>query len=353
MTHHRRLLAAVPLILGVSVGITACGGSDDATTSGSSDSFTVGISNPQAAQPILKLTQDSFTQAAQQEGIAVKALDAALDPAKQVTDVDQLVAQHVDAIVVYPLDANSLKPALDRAEKAGIKIIGWAALASPTSPAGVYSTSVDTGGSYRGSKLLGDYVKEQLGGSGRVLGVGLATPVPALETMVSQYKATVTEGTDIDWLGRVDNTTDDIAGAQKVVATALTKYQNNVQAIMAYNDSSAIGAAVAAKAAGLSDVVIVGQNGDEDGVKAVQDGRMSATVDLVPWRTGLILATLTRAVLDGKTVPTYVTSPSELYTKANLGDRLAWDDAESQIKAGTLSCADGGGCPDEIAELAK
>jgi ribose transport system substrate-binding protein len=346
---------ALALALGASLTLAACGSGSDSGSSGGGGKgdFTVGISNAQGAQPILKLTQDSFTAAAKRDGIKVKALDAQLDPAKQVTDVDQLVAQKVDLIVVYPLDANSLKPALNRAKAAGIKVVGWAGMASPDADPGVLTSNVDTGGSYRGSKLLGDYVKTRLGGKGKVLGVGLGIPVPALETMLAQYKKNVTDGTDITWTDRVDNPTDDIAGGQKVVATALTKYQNDVQAIMAYNDSSAIGAAVAAKAAGLTDVVIVGQNGDDDGVKAVEDGRLAATVDLVPWRTGLILEAVSKAILDGKKVPAYVESPTELFTKENLADRLPWDEAKSKITSGAMTCADGGGCPDDVAALVK
>lgn len=352
---RRRFAAVLPLALGASLVLAACGSGSDSGSDGAGgkSDFTIGISNPQGAQPILKMTQDSFTAAAKRDGITVKALDAQLDAAKQVTDVDQLVAQHVDLIVVYPLDANSLKPALKRADAAGIKVVGWAGLASPDADPGVMSSNVDTGGSYRGSKLLGEYVNKELDGEGNVLGVGLGFPVPALETMLAEYETNVTEGTSIKWLGRVDNPTDDIAGGQKVVATALTKYQNDVQAIMAYNDSSAIGASVAVKAAGLKDVIIIGQNGDEDGIAAVKDGRISATVDLVPWRTGLILETISKALLDGEKVPSYIESPSELYTQDNLGDRLAWDDAKSKIESGSITCADGGGCPDDVAALVK
>lgn len=101
-------------------------------------------------------------------------------------------------------------------------------------------------------------------------------------------------------------------------------------------------------------MVIVGQNGDQDGVDAVKDGRISATINLVPWRTGLILETLTKAVLAGeKGVPAYVESPSELVTQETAADYLGWSDAVSQIKAGTLSCASGGGCPDGVMALDK
>ena len=350
----RRLPAALALVLGTSLVLSACASSSDSGSSsgsGSDKKFTIGISNPQGAQPILKLTQDTLTSAAKRDGIEVKALDAQLDPAKQVTDVDQLVAQKVDLIIVYPLDQNSLKPALKRASDAGIKIVGWAALPSPKADLGLLSSNVETGG-MRGSQQVGDFVKKQLDGKGKVLGVGLGAPVPALDLLMKQYQETSTEGSDISWLGRVDNPTDDIAGGQKVVATALTKYRNDVQGIVAYNDSSAIGAAVAAKAAGLGDVLIVGTNGDDDGIAAVEDGRIDATVDLVPWRSGLILETISKALLEGEKVPTYVETTSVLYSKDNLGERVDWNDAAGKIADGSMTCADAG-CPDDVAALLK
>ena len=87
---------ALALVIGASLTLAACGSGSDSGSSGGGGGkgdFTVGISNAQGAQPILKLTQESFTAAAKRDGIKVKALDAQLDPAKQVTDVDQLVAQ--------------------------------------------------------------------------------------------------------------------------------------------------------------------------------------------------------------------------------------------------------------------
>jgi ribose transport system substrate-binding protein len=352
----RRLSAALALVLGTSLVLSACASSSDSGSgsdggSGSGKKFTIGISNPQGAQPILKLTQDTLTAAAKRDGIEVKALDAQLDAAKQVTDVDQLVAQKVDLIIVYPLDQNSLKPALKRATDAGIKVVGWAALPSPDSDLGLLSANVETGG-LSASVQVADVVNTQLGGKGKVLGVGLGAPVPALDLLLKQYQELVTEGSDISWLGRVDNPTDDIAGGQKIMATTLTKYRNDVQGVMAYNDSSAIGAAVAAKAAGLDDLVIVGANGDDDGIAAVKDGRIDATLDLVPWRTGLILETLSKAILEGEKFPTYVETTAVVYSNDNLGERVDWNEAADKIADGSMTCADAG-CPDDVAALVQ
>jgi ribose transport system substrate-binding protein len=117
---------------------------------------------------------------------------------------------------------------------------------------------------------------------------------------------------------------------------------------MAYNDDSAIGAAIALRSAGTHNAVIVGQNGDPQGVTAIKNGQMSAMVDIVPWREALIAATMMSDLLKGKKVPTWVATPVEMYTKANISKRLDWNKAVQQIQKGTLSCKRGGGCPASI-----
>jgi ribose transport system substrate-binding protein len=357
-THLRRSGAAIVAGAVAALALTACGsGSNDTSASGASGDagggkkYVIGISNPQGAQPILKGVQDALTAAAKHDGMEVKALDANLNPSKQVTDVDQLIAQHVDAIVVYPLDANSLTPALNRAKAAGIKLIGWAALLDPKATSvAPYDVNFDTGGAYRGTQLLSDYAAKQLPQKGNVLGVGIGVAVPALQMMLKNYQADSTKA-GFTWLGEASNATDDVAGAEKAVSAALTKYKNDVQVVMAYNDSSAIGASAALKAAGVKDALVLGMNGDTSAVSALQNGTESATVDLVPWREGIILEALTKAALAGKKLPIWVENPSELYTKDTVGQRLDWNDAIKKIGDGSLSCAQGGGCPDAVTAL--
>lgn len=321
-----------------------------AEASESAQSYTVGFSNPTAAQPILQNFQNSLTEAGKHMGIEVKSLDAQLDANKQVTDINQFVAEGVDAIIVFPLAQDSLTPALNKAREAGIKVIGYNAILEPTEgDIAPYDANFDQGEDIEGAQLLSDYVAEQVGGKGNVLGIGLGFPVPALQFMMSNYEKFVTaKSPDIKWLDTVENPTDDIAGGETVVADAITKAKGDIQAVMAYNTSSALGAAVAFKNASLPAPVIVGQNGDPASVQAINDGTMSATVDIVPWREALVGITLTKMVLDGAEYPKWVATPVEMYTKENIDQRLDWDEALAQITAGTLSCASGAGCPPEL-----
>ena len=50
-------------------------------------------------------------------------LDDALDVDKQVSNMQQLLAQKVKAIVFYPLDPKAMTPVLDQAKKQGVPVV--------------------------------------------------------------------------------------------------------------------------------------------------------------------------------------------------------------------------------------
>jgi ribose transport system substrate-binding protein len=366
-----RGLAATFTCCAVIVALAACGSSNSSSsssstaaasgsgsassTSTSSSSSTkqlvVGFSNPQGAQPILQTFQKSLVAAGKNLGIKVVPVDAQLNPQKQVSDINQMVAQHVNGIIVFPLAPGTLNPALNQARAQGIKVLGFnAVVQKPAAGASIapYDADFDQGEDYQGAQLLAQYVSQQLHGKGNVLGIGIGVPVPSLHFMVQQYQADLKQlSPSMTWLSTVDNATDDINGGQKVASQATTRYHGNIQAVMAYNDDSAIGAAIALKSAGSQNAVIVGQNGDPQGVNALKTGQMSAMVDILPWRQALIAATMMHDLLSGKSVPNWVANPVALYTKSNVSTRLDWDKAVSEIQSGQLTCKNGG-CPSSI-----
>ena len=364
----KRSLRGLAPVLGCALLVAACGSSSSSSSSASSSSssasgsatssgsavtkhFVVGFSNPQGAQPILQTFQKALVAAGANLGIKVVPVDAALNPQKQVSDIDQMVAQHVNGIIVFPLAPNTLTPALDQARAAGIKVLGFnAVVQKPAAGASIapYNADFDQGEDYQGASLLAHYVAQQVNDKGNVLGIGIGVPVPSLHFMLQQYQSYLSGlAPNAKWLGTVENQTDDIAGGEKVASEAATRFHSNIQAVMAYNDDSAIGASDAFRTAGVTHAVIVGQNGDPEGVNAIKTGQMSAMVDILPWRQALIGATMMHDMLTGKTVPNWVANPVAMYTKANIDTRLDWNKALQEIQSGTLTCHNGG-CPASI-----
>jgi len=334
------------------VGIAAVvAGSGAAGRSQAKAQFVVGFSNPTGAAASLNATQAAVVALGKHLGFKVIPLDAQLNVQKQVSDVNQFIAQKVNAIIVFPLAPNTLDPALARAQKAGIKVVGWDALQTPPA-AGAniapYDTNMDQGLSFGGAQKLVNLVGSMLHGQGNVLGVGIGAPVPSIAFQVKQYQALLAKSDPkMKWLATVQNPTDNIAGGEKVVADATTRFHGQINAVMSYNDASGLGAAIALRSAGVKNPVIVGEGGTPDAVAGVKGGKLTATIDIVPWRQGMILATLANKLMRGQSVPKWVENPVDLYTKANIAKYVNWDAAVKKINSGALTCANGG-CPSSI-----
>jgi ribose transport system substrate-binding protein len=88
----------------------------------------------------------------------------------------------------------------------------------------------------------------------------------------------------------------------------------NIDAVFAQNDEMALGAVQALKSAGLKDVVVVGFDGTDDGLKAVKDGSMTATIAQQPVLIGQKAVETAVKVVDGKDVKKTIPVPLELKT---------------------------------------
>lgn len=336
-------------VLPVAALLSACGSSASTASASNSTSsstsavpktnYTIGFSNPEGTQPVLNAFGEALSTAASRDGIKVTSLNAALSVSTQVSDIQQFINEKVNAIVVFPLAGPPLVPILTQARKAGIIVLGYNAVTTDaTSSSAIYPYNADLnqGLIHEGAKLAAAYVAKQLNGKGNVLGVGIAAPVPSLHAFMAAEQADVTNGNPgIQWLTTVADQTDNIAGAAGPVADALTKYGNKVDAVMAYFDGAAEGAAQSLKAAGVH-AVVVGQQGNTDGIAAIKSGEISATINEMPYEQALIALTMIKDLLANKTVPLVVHPPVQLVTKDTLSQYVPWSTGLKEIADGKL-----------------
>jgi D-xylose transport system substrate-binding protein len=69
--------------------------------------------------------RDLFIQRAQELGAGVIVTLSDYDVDKQISQIENLISQGVDVIVVIPADSEKIKPAIDAANKAGVKVIAY------------------------------------------------------------------------------------------------------------------------------------------------------------------------------------------------------------------------------------
>ena len=112
----------------------------------------------------------------------------------QVNQIEDLINRKVDGLVVNPMDANAVVPALTKAKEAGIPVVLVdCAIADGNEDLSVTYTGTDN---YNTGKVAGETLAAALGGEGNVLIVRGANGNAAGEDRVAGFKAGL-EGTNV------------------------------------------------------------------------------------------------------------------------------------------------------------
>ncbi|WP_295540728.1 sugar ABC transporter substrate-binding protein [uncultured Pseudacidovorax sp.] len=200
------------------------------------------------------------------------------DTAAQIKMVEQMVAQKVNALVIAPADSKALVPAIKAAVDKGILVIN---IDNRLDAAALKEKNIQVtfvGPDNRaGAKLVGDYLGKQLK-SGDKVGIieGVSTTFNAQQRTLGYQDAMKAVGANVvgvqsgQWEIDKGNT----------VAAGMLREHPDLKALLAGNDSMALGAVAAVKAAGKTgQVQVVGY----DNIGAIKpmlaDGRVLATAD--------------------------------------------------------------------------
>ena len=87
------------------------------------------------------------------------------------------------------------------------------------------------------------------------------------------------------------------------VTENLIQQYTDIDAVIACNDESALGAVQALTAANMSDVLVCGFDGSVDATNAVKEGTMFATYNTDPYGSGFVACAYAVKYLNDKTEP--------------------------------------------------
>jgi ribose transport system substrate-binding protein len=200
------------------------------------------------------------------------------DISGQVRIVENMIAQDVDAIIIAPADSRALIPVCERAIRQGIVVINIDNRFDRNTLEERDLKIPFVGPDNReGARMVGAYLAEHLQeGDGVVIVEGIPTAYNSQERARGFEEAFNSRGIDI--LARKSGNWD--MEQANVVVTSLLSELPDVKGIACANDSMALGAVAAVKAAGkLDEVLVVGF----DNISAVQQmlrsGQILATAD--------------------------------------------------------------------------
>lgn len=233
------------------------------------------------------------------------------DIAGQMTMIQDVITQGVDAIILSTHDEQAAAPLVKQAVDNGIAVVivnsDIAAFPTPVHAVVGYSQR-------RGTFALGEYAAEMVGGEAQV---GVLEGLPGyhsteriggfLDAFANYPGMEIVASLPTEWNVETGNT----------AMTDLLQAHPDVNLVVAANDYIAIGAARAAEALGREDVLIFGNDGDTTGLEDIAAERWTATVNTTPYVMGKVAFQVTMDVLNGTYPGGWTETPTVIADASN------------------------------------
>lgn len=275
----------------------------------------IGFSALTLTNPFFKTIADSMAAEAEKHGYEVLLVSGERDVKRQSDQVDEFIVRGVSAIVLNPCDSQSIGPAIQRANEAGIPVFTNDIKYDGQQGDVVCHVATDN---YQGGKLAGKAMVDLLEDSGGQVAILHFAQVESCQLRVKGFREVIDAHNATAGAEKIEIvTTLEGGGARdegyKAAKDALEAHPN-LAAIFAINDPSALGAWAALDAADKTDqVTIIGFDGQDIGKKAILEGKILCDPVQFPERIGTTTVEMIMKHFAGEEVPPEILIASELY----------------------------------------
>ncbi len=286
--------------------------------------YKVGFPQMESNNPWRIAETKSFQDTAEDCNWDLITTDAAGSAAKQVADVDSMIAQGIDVLFLPPREEKPLIPAVMKAKAAGI-------------PTFLVDRSVDPNVAQAGNHYVA-FLGSDFVDQGRRVAEWTLENFEGDQGIIVELEGTTgsspandrKKGFD-DVMAQHDNMeivasqSGDFARDQgRQVMETLLQAHPDVNIVYAHNDEMAIGAIQALELAGRTpgdDVLVVSIDGTRDALQAIVDGKMGVTVESSPFFGPLACETMKRYAA-GEEIEPWVKVEDRIFTADNAADHI-------------------------------
>lgn len=220
------------------------------------DGWTFGYTCMDGTNPFFVILEQTIRQEVEARGDKLITTDPANDVTLQITQIEDMITQGIDAIFLNPAEAEGILPALDMLKEAGIPIINFDTEVADLS----YAFSYVGSDNYNAGYVCGQDLVKKVPNGGKIIILNSPT-MNSINDREKGFKDAI-EGKGFEIVAE-----QDAKGNLQVamgIAEDLLQAHSDVVAIFGGNDPTALGALAAANAAGLKDVLIYGVDGSPD-----------------------------------------------------------------------------------------
>jgi ribose transport system substrate-binding protein len=291
-------VAAAALVL------AACGAGPG---SGAATTHVIGVTLLTREQRFYQDLEAGLQAEAARKGYRLIITSGDFDLAKQQAQIENFVVQHVDAIIVCPVNSQGIGPAISRATAAHIPVVS-----ADTKAADAPVLSAVASDNRAGGTLAATFMARALGDSGAVAVIGQ----PETQTGLDRQQAFVDEVARHPHMSVVAVLNGGgVRDRALKAADDILQGHPDLRGIFAINDETALGALAAARARGKTAATfsIVGYDATPEAVTAIKSRSMlKADVAQQPREIGAKAVDAVAAYFGHQAVDSVVTVPVKL-----------------------------------------
>lgn len=324
-----RLFAA---FLALALTLTGCSGSTSTGNSSSADGkITIGVCLSSFHAGFMTAVNQAVTDKGKELGITVNVANANGDANVQADNMQNYITQNVSAIVINPIDSNGIVPSILMANKKNIPVF-----IIDTNAAGGEIINRNATDNVKAGKTAADAIAQNLKekyGDYKGIVVNLAGKISQASgaDRDSGFMKEIAQYPNIKVVFRQDCEFDQ----EKSMNAMMDALQANatIDAVFSANDNTALGAIKAIEQANRfypqgdsKHIYVIGIDGNPEGIQAVRDGRIDATISQNPISMGSKSVQMAYDYIKNGVQPEKSTeSPQMLITTSNITSKEVQD----------------------------
>ena len=240
------------------------------------NSITLGLVVSTLNNPFFVTMKEGAEKAVQgytDKKINLIVLDSQNDPAKEASNVEDLITRDIKVLLINPTDSSAVVNSIKRANSANIPVITL----DRGSEGGEIATHIASD-NIAGGEMAAQYIIEKLNNEGNVVELQGIPGTSAARDRGEGFNRAI-QDSNLKVVAQQPANFDRSQGLS--VMENILQSQEQINAVFAHNDEMALGAI---KAIGASNrkIMVVGFDAIDDAVKSVDEGILSATVAQQP-----------------------------------------------------------------------
>ncbi len=302
-------VSAATLVMSSGCALITIDGEDNGAASDYKGNGSIGLSVSTQNNPFFVTLVEGAKAAADENGVQLVVVDAGDDSAKQVSDIEDLIAKNVSVLIVNPVDSDTVSSVVQDAVNKGVKVISADRVVN-----GVDIDCQIASDNVLGAELATQYIVDKVGEGAKVAELqGTSGASAAIDRGAgfhniadASLEVVASQPADFD---RTKGMT---------VMENMLQANGDIKAVFAANDEMALGA-MEAIAASRKDILVVGFDATDDAIASIKDGRMGATIAQQPDLIGATAVETAIRLINGETVEKSIPVEVTLITAENAG----------------------------------